>query len=188
MRALGLVALVLLVGCREAPSSQSSPSVEVSRVVGRLHTLEIRPPQGAQTFSFTPGLTARLSGARGPDGRLHLTVGLRPQGCPKGQFQLMTQTSGVETGTCLELPETHSTRTFPTTTRPLPMNQWIPLFAVEPFVPAASGGEHLTESDPEQWEVVSVYFSAEDDPEALGHGLPDASTALDIWRDTGCPF
>lgn len=178
VRPLLLMPLLLLAGCREASVTTRAPTgEELAGVLGTVQTLELTPPRGARTYALSHGMQGPLEETT-KDGRLPVTVGLLQDGCTGTQRRLVVRVAGTSSSSCLNLPSAYgATASLPPAERALPLNRWIPVYAVQPSVPGRTEGSRVTDDDPAHWTLISVYFSAEADPEALNP--PDASAALD---------
>lgn len=80
---------------------------------------------------------------------------------------------------CFKLPSAYGiTVPEPTAGKPFPLNRWVPVYAVQPYVQKA--GSQVADENPAHWTLVSVYFSdkADLDPRRL----PPASSAVQLLR------
>lgn len=181
VRSLLLVPLLLLAGCREASITTRAPTgEELAGVLGTVQTLDLTPPRGARTYALSQGMQGPLEGAT-QDGRLPVTVGLLQDGCTGTQRRLVVRAGGTSSSSCLNLPSAYGvTASLAVADRPLPLNRWVPVYAVQPSVPGQREGSQVMDDDPEHWTLISVYFSTEADPAALDP--PDTSTALELLR------
>lgn len=149
-------------------------------MLGTVTTLELTPPRGARTYALSQGMQGLLEETT-KDGRLPVTVGLLQDGCTGTQRRLVVRVGGMSSSSCLDLPSAYgATASLPPTERALPLNRWVPVYAVQPSVPGQREGSQVMDDDPQHWTLISVYFSTESDPEALDP--PDASTALELLR------
>jgi len=181
MRSFLLASLLLLGGASTAAVRERPPtSAELARILGPIQTFEVTPPKGARSFMMSTGAGGPLA-EFAPRGVLSVTVALLPAGCAAGERHLVTSVGWGTTGECLKLFNSYGTTTsFPRVPAALPLNRWIPLYAVMPMIPGKTPGGHVVDPDVTHWTLVSVYFS--DQPEIEKVKVPDSAKAVDFIR------